>query len=147
MERIGLNEEQIIINLNKFYPFFFEYLKEEKNQMNDYNFIPNEKGIYMQFDKVYENEDIDDDIREILILLNKKKDFNETLIHKKINLSVIHQKKTLEDIIKIIDSEFEKYYKKLENININHRLHESNNIINDEKSLKLMKEFKLLGKN
>ena len=95
------------------------------------------KSIYKQIDKVYENEGIDEDIREILILLNKKKDFNEELIHKKINLSVIHQKKTLEDIIKIIDFEFEMYYKKLENININHRLYESNNSINDEKKPKV----------
>ena len=110
--------------MNKFYSILFEFLKDEVKK-DDYNFIPNENGLYKPLNKVYENKDIDEDIKEILILLNSKKDFNNQLIHKKIKLGIQHQQKTLEDIAGIIDFEFQKYYINIENNNnINIQFHE-----------------------
>ena len=131
-ERIGLNEEQMIIYLNKFYSILFEYFKDDK-EFDKYNFVPNVKGLYMPIDMVYENKDIDDDIIEILILKNKKKDYNNKLIHKKIILSKSHQKKTLVDIAEEIDSEFKLYYKELEFMNDIHKINENSTINNKQK--------------
>ena len=125
-KRIELNEEQIIIYLNKFYSFFFEYFQDDK-EFENYKFVPNEKGDYMQINKVYENKDIDDDIIEILKLKNETKDFKNELIRKKIILSQIHQKKTLEEIAEVIDIEFKVYYKELEFKNEIHKKNENNN--------------------
>ena len=133
-ERIGLNEEQIILNLNKFYSILFEYFKDEK-EFENYNFVPNEKGLYMQINKIYENKDIDDDIIEILLLKNKKNDFKEKLIHKKIKLHKIHQKKSLEDIAHEIDSEFEIYYKNLEFKPDVHEINENSTINNKKETV------------
>ena len=139
-ERIGLNEEQITTNLNKLYYILFEYFKDDK-EFDNLNFVPNEKGIYMQLCEVYENKDIDDGIKEILILINKNRDFNDILIHKKIKLSKIHQQKTLKNITEIIDIEFKIYYNSLDSKIDVHEISE-NSIINNKQKPKIEERVK-----
>ena len=106
--RIGLDVNNTIDKLNKFYSIVFKF--DISTKTRDVSFIPNEKGIYKKLKEVYINSDIDDEIKEVLTLLNEKKSFDNILIHHKVELNISHSQKKLEDIATIIDKEIKKYY-------------------------------------
>ena len=112
-KRIGIIEENVIINLNIFYKIFFNYLGDSHNYDN-YNFVPNVKGNYMKLNDIYCNTDIDEKIRKTLSSLNKENNFDSILIYPNIKLSRKHQEKTLEDIANKIDEEIKKKYNKID---------------------------------
>ena len=114
-KRTGLNEEEIFKNLNIFYFILFKCIRENE-LFENYNFVPNENGNYMQLEHIYYNADIDNDIRNILSILDEKESFDNILIHHKINLSIKHQQKTLEDIAKVIDKEIKRKYNKIDSM-------------------------------
>ena len=68
-----VNEKNLIENLNGFYSILFTYLRDgnEKEIINDFNFIPNERKEYKKLNYVYCNKDIDNDIKEIYSYLDK----------------------------------------------------------------------------
>ena len=92
-ERIGLDEDKTIEKLNIFYPIlfkFWDHLKPTK-----FCFIPNEKGIYQSIEKIFSNNGIDNEIKQVLTILNEKESFDNILIHHKIDLGIKHQEKII----------------------------------------------------
>ena len=114
-KRTGLNEEDIITNLNIFYKIFFIYIRENKIYEN-YSFVPNEKGNYIELANIYYNLDIDNEIRDILTILDEKNSFDDSLINQKIILSIKHQQKTLEDIAIVIDKDIKRKFIKIDSM-------------------------------
>ena len=80
-ERIGIDENKTLEKLNIFYSNLFKMDLYKK--LNNYSYIPNEKGKYLNLKDIYMNADIDDDIKEVLTLLNKKESYDNILIHHK----------------------------------------------------------------
>ena len=107
-ERIELDEDKTIEKLNIFY-LVINKAKLDKI-INKDSFIPNEKGEYLKLNEIYGNEDIDDEIKEVLTIINEAKSFDNILIHHKIQLNRTIRQKKLEDIAPIIDKEIKKKY-------------------------------------
>ena len=59
---------------------------------------------------LYFNKDIDNEIKDVLTNINEKLSYDNILIHHKVNLTINHSEKKLEDIASIIDKEIEKNY-------------------------------------
>ena len=108
-KRIKIDENKTLEKLNIFYSILFK-MNLDKKKLDNYSFIPNEKGNYLKLKKIYMNDDIDDDIKEVLTLLNEKESFDNILIHHKLQLKINHSQKKLEDIALIIDKEMKKIY-------------------------------------
>jgi hypothetical protein len=114
--RMNLNEEEELIqNLNLFYSILFLYIKD-KNTINLYNFIPNEKKHYKKYNDIFCNKDIDKEIRLILAYLDENNIFDDILIYYKIKFGITHQQKTLEDITKEVDKEIKKKFTNVDNL-------------------------------
>ena len=121
LKRLKINEENeddVIININKFYYILFYYLREdeEKKIINKFSFIPNEKKEYKLFNFIFCNKDIDNDIINILSYLDKSNEFQETLIYQKINLPISHQQKSLENIATKIDKLIKKRFNQIDEL-------------------------------
>ena len=132
-ERTKLDENTTIKKLNIFYSILFKMnIFNEKSKLS---FIPNEMGIYKQLKDVYNNYDIDNEIKDVLSLLNEKKSYDHILIHHKIKLEFQHNQKKLEDIALVIDKEIKYIYNEINQKNIE----DENNIDeNIKKSCKLL---------
>ena len=135
-ERTKLDEDKTIEKLNIFYSILFKFnIREEIKQ---FSFIPNEKGLYKELKFIYCNTDIDDEIKEILSILNEEKNFDDILIHHKIQLNIPHSNKKLEDIALVVDREIKTKYNKIdlmiqnseeENVKINENFKKACNLL------------------
>ena len=125
-KRIGLDEDKTIEKLNIFYPILFKF--GDQSKFKKFCFIPNERGIYKNYEKIFYNNNIDDEIKEVSTLLNEEESFDHILIHHNVNLGINHAEKKLEDIASFIDKEIKKNYLK-----INGQLQVEENVKIDEK--------------
>ena len=109
-------EEDIINNLNDFYFILFHYLiyNNEKEIINDFEFIPNERKEYKHLDYVFHNKNIINDIKNIYSHLVKDNKYTKILILEKIELSISHKEKVLRDIAIDIDREIKNKFTKID---------------------------------
>jgi hypothetical protein len=102
-KRVNIPEDDIFIILNNFYSII------EKKKY-EYNFIPNENNEFIS--KLYITDDIDNDLKEALRLLNKDEDYSDFLLNSKVNrANWDFPKKFIKDIATQIDKNIKKQFK------------------------------------
>ena len=117
-KRTKISEEEIFIVLNKFYSIM------EKKKYS-YNFIPNENNFFV--DNLCVTDDISNDLKEALRLLNKEEDFSEFLLHPKVDRNNWDfPKKFVKDIAIIIDKNIKEKFKMFKNDKNNKDFDEDN---------------------
>ncbi len=60
------NEDELFKNLNSIYYLLFIYLRDEREIINDFAFIPNERREYKKLNLVFCNKGIDNDIKKYI---------------------------------------------------------------------------------
>ena len=106
-KRTNIKEDKIFDVLNDF------YLILEKKKY-EYKYIPNENNDFV--DELFVTEDIDNDLKEALRLLNENEDYSKFLLNSKINKNIFEfPKKEIKDIAIQIDKNIKKQYKMYKN--------------------------------
>ena len=93
-----------IIFLNDFY----DYLTSIKITV-DSNIIPNQNGVFCSIDDLFKDDNIPDELKDVLLLIDSKNDFRDILAEKSLSIQP-KPSKGVSDIAKLIDDSMKEVF-------------------------------------